>query len=176
LSESLECYSLCERHYNQIVATDQLLKHLETVDAPTSTFFINANRFKRSRYTIGQQTMVNQNSYSNQREIGVQVSPTFNETETQTKRPFFGFQQQEIIEKYQQAINELNFQVKHLLFENQRLKEQWESKFSNQSKRVAAIIEIAQKERENVYNDIISLIEDQERFSLDNLLDYSVSQ
>ncbi|CAG8587305.1 10020_t:CDS:2, partial [Funneliformis caledonium] len=34
LSESLENYSFCERYYNQIIATNHLLKHLKTLDIP----------------------------------------------------------------------------------------------------------------------------------------------
>ena len=53
---------------------------------------------------------------------------------------------------------------------------QWDAQFDDQAKRIEAITIIAQKERENVYNDIINLINDQERFSLDNLLNYSIFQ
>ena len=54
--------------------------------------------------------------------------------------------------------------------------QQWNTQFDNQLKRIAAVIEIAHKEHESVYNDISSLIDDQEQFSLDNLLNYSISQ
>ena len=42
----------------------------------------------------------------------------------------------------------------------------------NQQDRVKLVMEIAKKERGNVYNDITSLIENQERFGLDSLLEY----
>src|SRR5205823_2246585 len=81
------------------------------------------------------------------------------------------------IREYQQTIDELNFLIKkikmeyqqsidNLLSKNQILQEQWDTRFDNQSKCVAAVIEIAQKEHENVYNDIVTLINDKERFNL----------
>ena len=42
----------------------------------------------------------------------------------------------------------------------------------NQQDRVKLVMEIAKKERGDVYNDITSLIENQERFGLDSLLEY----
>jgi hypothetical protein len=48
LSESLENYSFCERHYNQIIATNHLLEHLKTLDIP----IVNVNQRKRPRHII----------------------------------------------------------------------------------------------------------------------------
>jgi len=63
-----------------------------------------------------------------------------------------------------------------LILENEELKEKWNNRFNDQQSRVESIIEIAKCERRNIYNDIISLINDQDRFSLDGLLGYSTSE
>ena len=47
------------------------------------------------------------------------------------------------------------------------------TQFNSQAKRINAIIQIAQQKRQNVYNDIESLISNKQRFSLDNLLEYT---
>jgi hypothetical protein len=46
----------------------------------------------------------------------------------------------------------------------------------DQQLRIELIIEIAKHERNNLYDDIIDLISDKKRFSLDSLLEYSTSQ
>lgn len=46
----------------------------------------------------------------------------------------------------------------------------------NQHDRIELVMEIAKRERGNVYNDITNLIENQERFGLDCLLEYSPSK
>ena len=73
-------------------------------------------------------------------------------------------------------INELKHLNKQLLSENEILKTKLDSRFANQENRIEAIIDIAKKERENLYDDIISLINDHERFQLNSLLKYSSSQ
>ena len=42
--------------------------------------------------------------------------------------------------------------------------------------RIRTVTEIAKRERGNLYNDVISLIENHERFGLDSLLEYSPSK
>jgi hypothetical protein len=78
----------------------------------------------------------------------------------------------DIISGYQQRINELEMQNSKLILilENEELKEKWNNRFNDQQSRVESIIEIAKCERRNIYNDIISLINDQDRFSLDSIL------
>src|SRR6185369_8044386 len=63
-----------------------------------------------------------------------------------------------------------------LLSENNKLKEKLKSRFIDQESRIEAIIEIAQQECKNLYEDIINLIDDQKRFTLDSLLTYSPSE
>ena len=70
-----------------------------------------------------------------------------------------------IIKENEQIINRLEE-------ENNKLK----APFDDQESRINFITIIAQKERKNLYNDIIDLMNDQERFQLDNILGYSISQ
>ena len=80
----------------------------------------------------------------------------------------------DIISGYQQRINELEMQNSKLILilENEELKEKWNNRFNDQQSRVEFITEIPKCERKNICNDIISLINDQGRFSLDGLLGY----
>jgi len=73
-------------------------------------------------------------------------------------------------------INELKHFNKQLLSKNKILKKKLDSRFANQEDRIKAIINIAKKERKNLYDDILSLIIDHEKFQLNSLLKYSPSQ
>ena len=70
-------------------------------------------------------------------------------------------------------IDELENLNRRLLSENEVLRRQL---LDDQQDRVKFVMEIAKRERGNVYNDITSLIENQERFGLDSLLEYSPSK
>jgi len=56
---------------------------------------------------------------------------------------------------------------------HQNLIERWNSRYDNQQKRIQAVIDIAELERKSLYEDIKSLIKDNNRFSLENLLHYT---
>lgn len=56
---------------------------------------------------------------------------------------------------------------------NKVLVEQWNSRFSNQQKRIDSIIEIAIAERDSLFDDVESLIRNDCRFSLENLVNYT---
>jgi len=49
-----------------------------------------------------------------------------------------------------------------LISENEKLKERWNNRFNDQQSIVESIIEIAKCECKNIYNNIISLINDQD--------------
>ncbi|RIB16611.1 hypothetical protein C2G38_2189481 [Gigaspora rosea] len=63
-----------------------------------------------------------------------------------------------------------------LLFENELLKNKLKERFNSQQDRMEAIIEIAKKERNNLYDNLTNLMEDHNRFHLDSFLNYSPSQ
>jgi hypothetical protein len=59
---------------------------------------------------------------------------------------------------------------------NEALTEQWNLRFANKQKRVDAIIEIAKAERMSFYDDVESLIRNNHRFSIENLMTYTPSK
>ena len=74
-----------------------------------------------------------------------------------------------------------NMAVIQNLYEEQREKnddlvKQWRLRFANQAKRIDAIIEIAKAERMSIYDDVESLIRDNNRFSIENLMAYTPSE
>jgi len=73
-------------------------------------------------------------------------------------------------------IHDLEDLNQQLLSENVVLKQQLNETFADQQVRIRTVTEIAKRERGNLYNDVISLIENHERFGLDSLLEYSPSK
>jgi len=144
LLDSLENYSLCERHYNQIVVSNYYIKRAMKPD--DSNF--EENDRKRPRFSSNSELPSSEKTFS---EFGIQVSlpdPAYD-------------------------LEDLNQQ---LLSENVVLKQQLNETFADQQVRIRTVTEIAKRERGNLYNDVISLIENHERFGLDSLLEYSPSK
>ena|SRR5215208_3394827 len=63
-----------------------------------------------------------------------------------------------------------NYPKLYQLEANGNLIEQWNSRYCDQGKRVKAVMDIARLERKSLYEDIESLISDNSRFVLENLL------
>ncbi|CAJ0849852.1 4847_t:CDS:1, partial [Entrophospora sp. SA101] len=70
-------------------------------------------------------------------------------------------------------IDEIQNLYEEQFSKNKYLLEQWDSRFSNQQKRIEAIKEIANAECESIYDDIDLLIANSNRFSLENLMNYT---
>ena len=49
LLNSLENYSICEKHYNQLVANNYFIECLKKIDNSSSTYFIEENERKRCK-------------------------------------------------------------------------------------------------------------------------------
>ncbi|CAJ0855522.1 14345_t:CDS:1, partial [Entrophospora sp. SA101] len=64
-------------------------------------------------------------------------------------------------------------QLTEAMEKNKVLVEEWNLHFSNQPKRINSIIEIALAERDSLYEDIESLIRNNNRFSLENIMNYT---
>jgi hypothetical protein len=156
---SLENYLICEKHYNQIIAKDIFIQNLINTNLKESVI---ENKYKE----IGIQVSLDQDIFLKLSELESQL---INLKTQQLEHINF-------IKNYKQKITELEILNKNLFFENTELKEKLNMKLDNQEKRIETIIEIAQKERKNIYNDIISLINNQERFTLDNFLNLSISK
>src|SRR5438128_5499803 len=67
-------------------------------------------------------------------------------------------------------IQELEDVNQHLLSENAALKKRLDEAFNDQQGRIRSVIE---RERGNLFNDIVSMMRNHERFGLDSLLKYS---
>ncbi|CAG8797997.1 12937_t:CDS:1, partial [Racocetra fulgida] len=116
-------------------------------------------------------------------DFGTQVERTFVDFGTQVERTFVDFSTQvDLLEKkacadfgsqvsflhpmceiLQRRIDELKKNNEQLLSENEALKKKLSERFTNQQDRIHSIIEIAKKERSNLYDDIMNLMKNQER-------------
>ncbi|RHZ81568.1 hypothetical protein Glove_117g420 [Diversispora epigaea] len=151
LFDSLENYSICEKHYNQVVAKNSFIKQLTKNNLVFSE--LNETENKRLKLSENSKELFEKN-FS---EFGVQVC---------LPDPVIG----DLLKR----IKELETINKQLLIENEALKKKLG--FTNQQDRIESVIEIAKKERNNLYKDIMSLMKNHERFSLDDLLEYSPSK
>ena len=158
LLDSLENYSLCERHYNQIVVNKSYIKRAIKLSDSNSLDSLDPgeNDRKRPRFSNNNELPSFEKTFS---EFGVQVSLPDTASEVLLKR-----------------IHELENLNQQLLSENAAPKQQLDEAFADQQVRIRTVTEIAKRERGDLYNDIISLIENRERFGLDSLLEYSPSK
>jgi len=153
LLDSLDNYSLCERHYNQIVVKKSFTKRVTKTD---STFLDSEEtERKKPRLSSDNELLEFEKTFS---DFGVQVSLPDPAYEVHIKR-----------------IQELEDINQQLLSENAALKKQLDEAFNDQQGRIRSVTEIAKRERGNLYSDIISLKKNHERFSLDSLLEYCPS-
>jgi len=176
LCSSLDSYSICEVHYNQIIVTNKFYQVLSG-DIDTSSL-----RKKRSRGDIN----IGSSSGNANENFNTTSSIKFtegNETvlmeELQKTKRLLELCEQESWKKSQiiMDLNDKILQLSHQLTEaqneNKALVEQWNSHFSTQQKCINSIMEIALAECDSLYNDIKSLIRDNSRFSLENLINYT---
>jgi len=152
LLDSLENYSLCERHYNQIVVNKSYIKRAMKLD-DSNSLDSEENR-KGPRFSNNSELPSFEKTFS---EFGVQVSVPDPACEVLLNR-----------------IHELEDLNQQLLSENAALKKQLD--FADQQVRIRTVTEIAKRERGNLYNDVTSLMKNYERLGLDSLLEYSPSK
>ena len=152
LLDSLDSYSLCEKHYNQVVVKKYYIKRAMNLD---DSNFLDSEKKERKRPKLSGDIELS-SSEKTFSEFGVQVSLP-----------------DEALLKRIHDLEDLNQQ---LLSENAILKQQLNEIFADQQVRIRTVTEIAKRERGNLYNDVTSLIDNHERFGLDNLLEYSPSK
>ncbi|RIB06741.1 hypothetical protein C2G38_2147907 [Gigaspora rosea] len=181
--DSMESYSLCGGHYNRVIAKKAFINQLKKeTDSILSSGEPEKKRLKFSndddKLKVSEKTFV---------DFGAQVDlfeKTFVDFGAQvdlcekTCADFGSYVSfsDPMCEILQRRIDELEKNNKPLLSENEALKKKLSERFTNQQDRINSIIEIAQKERSNLYEDITNLMKNQERFCLDNLLKYSPSK
>ncbi|RIB13230.1 hypothetical protein C2G38_2326415 [Gigaspora rosea] len=164
--DSMERYSLCEGHYNRIVAKKSFIDQLKEKVDP---ILLSLEEPEKKRLKFSNDDVEPQVSEKTFVNFGVQVdlfekARVDFESQVSFSDPIF-----------QRRIDELEKNNKQLLSENNALKKKPSERFTNQKDRIHSIIEIAKKERSNLYEDVINLIKNQERFSLGSLLEYSPS-
>lgn len=115
-------------------------------------------------------------------DFGVQVSGEFECEQTskiQELQKQLENQRHEIVElserltKANEYIIKINDQYQEQYKQNEALVQKWDSQFSSQQKRIDSIVEIALAECKNVFNDVESLIRNNNRFSLDQIMKFT---
>ncbi|CAG8726056.1 990_t:CDS:1, partial [Racocetra fulgida] len=101
--------------------------------------------------------------------LQAQLDIKINEIETLQKQLEYAYDY--IIKSWEQ-IQEINQINKELSEQNNILKYKWENHYNNQKKRIDSVIQIANYECQNVYDDIKSLILNKQQFSLSSLLNF----
>jgi hypothetical protein len=197
LNNCLGNYSLCINHYNQVVATDNFYQNLLNSDLSSDIYLIQKNkRFRQDILETGSSNSAGKNCdgdkvIDDESNILGELQKTKDLLEIcqldcqQKSQCIIDLnnkisQQQHLLEAQkleieglkQKLIDSYNQLIK-VQDENNTLSKQWDSRFSSQQKRIDAAREIAFAERESMYDDIEIFIRNNNRFSLDNLINYS---
>ncbi|RHZ89575.1 hypothetical protein Glove_13g299 [Diversispora epigaea] len=148
----------------------ELIPLLDSLESKTGEpSFVDSDESKRKRLKT---------SNANDK---LQFEETFVDRGTQVEKTFVDFEAQvsfpdPCCEIFLRRISELESLNRQLLAENEVLKKKLNGRFTDQKDHIQSIVEIAKKERNNLYEDVIGLMKNQERFHLDNLLEYSPSK
>src|SRR6185295_15599912 len=115
-------YSICVRHYNQIITSNVLLEKLKVEDNSISSSPQEGQR-KRSRViTIDEDAEIHNPHHTD---------PSLEKTKNQFNQPEDQqIKDVDIINGYQQRIHELEMQNSKLILENEELKEKWNNRFN----------------------------------------------
>ena len=139
LLDSLDNYSICERHYNQVIVKKSFVKQLTKLDDSSFSDSDEVERKRRKLTDNNDEMQVCEKSFS---DFGVQVSMQDPVYETLSKRN----------SELEGANN------RQLLLENEALKRLLDERLADEQDRVRLVMEIAKMERRNVYDDIINLL------------------
>ncbi|CAG8774432.1 17483_t:CDS:1, partial [Racocetra fulgida] len=183
----LEDFSLCEKHYNQLIISDFLRQVLlnanysnkqnrqayyldlenELVEKQARTEHAYEMEVEKNTCEIGVQTdEIDNTSHTLENDIFLlqaQLNIKVSEIENLKKQLEYAYDY--VVESWGQ-IQEINKINNELSEKNKELKSKWENRFNSQKKRINSIVQIANYERKNIYNDIESLILNKQRFSL----------
>ncbi|RHZ53903.1 hypothetical protein Glove_433g27 [Diversispora epigaea] len=165
LQKSLELYSLCEKHYNQIVSKNKFYKYLSNPEEFQHSIQTFNNKKKKIRHSIDNSQLELNSLISNTQDIGIQTDESFLfQIFEKEKMEACILDLNLLIKKLQQDIRNQQFELLEIseklsnaynyineiqnLYQEQRvkmeiLKNQWDTRYSNQQKRINAIIEIA---------------------------------
>ncbi|RIB22016.1 hypothetical protein C2G38_2076772 [Gigaspora rosea] len=169
LLDSIKRFSLCEHHYNQIVAKNSFIDKLKKAGEPVSVDSGESERKRSKLSNVDNDDPVEKTFV----DFGAQVN-LLEKTSVD-----FGSQvslQDPTCEMLLNKIEELENFNRQLLSENEELRKRLDERFTDRQERINSVIEIAKKERSSLYEDIVNLIKGHERFSLGSLLEYSPSK
>lgn len=190
---NLENFSLCVNHYNQIVATKNFVQNLLISDSSEDLDVHSIKESKKVRRDEILETSSISVDTNNDDENGIVNHEPNLLRELQSTKHLLAIcrfdcqQKSQHILQLQQQLEAKNCEIetlKQMLIDsysqlnqaqnkNNVLIKHWDSRFDNQQKRIDAVVEIASAERESVYNDVEILIRNDDRFSLNNLMNYS---
>ncbi|RIB30042.1 hypothetical protein C2G38_2027186 [Gigaspora rosea] len=179
----LDTHSICSKHYDQIVINNQFYEYLVGSAQENQTPCLDTSEDNLSDNIIGPMVKLEEiKQYLDHLKLeNQQKSQEITELNSQVERmqQYIDGQKNEIEElksKLRRAYDSMDKiqglydeQSKH----NEDLLEQWRSRFSDQHKRINAVIEIAKAERASLFDDIESLIRNNARFSIENIMMYS---
>ncbi|RHZ86518.1 hypothetical protein Glove_50g130 [Diversispora epigaea] len=162
LHSSLKSYSVCEKHYNQIIVTNYFYKHFTELNQENKRIPENENKRLRS---------------DSDKDNSIDHSDTMdelNETKSLLEASYL-----EIHQKSQLVID-LNNQILRMQqhIEDQRneideLKQKLQRAYDNMIEIQDLYKEQSKAEREALFDDIESLIKDNDRFAVESLMVYS---
>ncbi|CAG8528591.1 5126_t:CDS:1 [Racocetra fulgida] len=162
LLDSIDSYSLCGGHYNQLVTKNLFINKLKKETNPI-LLSPGESKKKRLKFFNNDEPQVSERTFVN---FGTQVERTFIDFSTQVERTFVNFSIQVVLLKkkactnfgsqvsflhpmceiLQKRIDKLEKNNEQLLSENEPLKKKLIEKFTNQQDCIHSIIKIAKKE------------------------------
>lgn len=162
IHSSLKSFAICEKHYNQIIATNQFYQHFTNRSQESKT-----TRLDHGEDEIAQSE--NRQKSQSITELNNQIIRMQQHLEDQSTEIA---KLKKELQKAYEDMKELRNLYEEESKKNEILTERWNSRFADHCKRVDAIVEIANEERISLYNDVESLIRDNNRFSIDNIMVY----
>ncbi|CAG8780894.1 9974_t:CDS:2, partial [Racocetra fulgida] len=169
----LQDFSLCEKHYNQLWQINSSDFDNEIVEKQARTQYAH-------KTNVVQTNEVGVQANPETHEIGIQVADIMLHT-LETRVCFLQSQLDSKVIEVEDLKNRLEYAYdyvieswgrvqeiskvnKELIELNNALKYKWKNRYDSQRKRIESVIQIANEERQNVYDDIESLIFNKEQF------------
>src|SRR6185369_12051641 len=137
LLNSLDKYSLCEKHYNQCVANDYFIEDLKKTDSSSGSSSLSSvqeNERKRLKLIVDDDNATQDNTQvQDYATLMLELIDTKKQL-MESKKQLMEYEEQQT--HYFNLIKELESQNTKLLSENQELKEKLNSRFNDQQTRV----------------------------------------
>jgi signal transduction histidine kinase len=167
LHSFLESYSICERHYNQIIANNNFFQRLTGSGQENKRIRVSADEdntpipvsqpnifaeLDRVRRLLEYYQWEDQRKLQLVTDLNNQLARMRQQLEDQKNEI------EELKEQLQKAYNNMSRSLQQREL-NRNLIERWNSRYDSHQKRMQAVVDIAEIERKSLYEDIKSLIE-----------------